>query len=160
MMARVARASVSTRLAPLSEKWVGCLVHQINTAMKGCISQLANHEDVSCIFSDLQNIKNIIRIFKQSNWNSLLPAGYKLMQEVETRFGTTFQVVKRFLKSSAHVQDIIAVKDSVPARTAFAALTKSVSASRDVDRPGLFSGRMPHSNFMICGSVHLRIFMF
>ena len=57
MMARVARASVSTRLAPLSETWLGCLVHQINTAMKGCISELPNHEELSCMFSDLQNIK-------------------------------------------------------------------------------------------------------
>ena len=137
VMARVAGASISARIAPLSMKWVGCIFHQINTALKSCISALATDEDLQKIFDDLQSVKKIVRIFKQSNWNALLPEGYKLIQEVETRFGTTFQVVQRFLKSSSHVEEIISSKDSVPAKNALESLGKIWSESGRITFPAL-----------------------
>lgn len=47
-----------------------------------------------------------MRIFKQGDLNSELEKGTKLRQEVITRFGTTHDVVSRFLDSLPTVEDI------------------------------------------------------
>ena len=52
-------------------------------------------------------VKALVSIFKHASLNDQLPPGYKLIQEVETRFGTTHDVVVRFLKSFNLVVDII-----------------------------------------------------
>ena len=137
IMAWVAGASVSTQIAPLNMKWMGCIVHQINTALKSCISALGTDDGLYKIFEDLQAVKKIVRIFKQANWNALLPEGYKLILEVETRFGTTFQVVQRFLKSSSHVEEIFSSKDSIPAKNAFDSLGKTFLESGRITFPAL-----------------------
>jgi len=76
VMAQVAHSSVSPRVAAANEKWMGCLFHQLNTAMKCCVTELVNQEGFLQIFNNLQTVEKILRIFEQSNWNSLLPEGF------------------------------------------------------------------------------------
>ena len=73
---------------------------------------------ISTIFKDLNTVKAIVQIFKQGNWNELLLRGFKLIQEVEKRFGSYFAVVERFLKSIDKACSIIGNKGSHPATEA------------------------------------------
>ncbi|KAI0559172.1 Ribonuclease H-like protein [Gracilaria domingensis] len=134
-MACVVRASSSSQRVPFNEKWMGCISHQLNTAMKHAVNAETTRNSV--IANDLSSVKTIVRIFKQGNWNLSLPDGYALIQEVETRFGTTFAVVERFLKSSKHVASIIASKDSESAKTAFDSLLTETKPNGDVVFPAL-----------------------
>lgn len=131
----VVGASASSRRVPFSEKWVGCISHMLNTAMK----HVVNHEirGKTIIADDLERVKTIVRIFKQGGWNSLLPDGHALIQEVETRFGTTHSVVQRFLKSADKVGEIIARKDSETATAAFRDLDRHYTVDGNVSFPAL-----------------------
>ncbi|KAI0563666.1 zinc finger BED domain containing protein [Gracilaria domingensis] len=131
----VVGASSSSQRVPFNEKWMGCISYQLNTAMKHAVNAETTRNSV--IANDLSSVKTIVRIFKQGNWNLSLPDGYALIQEVETRFGTTFAVVERFLKSSKHVASIIASKDSESAKTAFDSLLTETKPNGDVVYPAL-----------------------
>lgn len=115
VMPNIVNSSVSSNIAPLNEKWMGCLVHQLNTAMKACLSSVSTDPMLARIATDLKAVKEIVRIFKQSQWNHSLSDGRKLIQEVETRFSTTFMVVKRFLSSAEEVFEVIERQNSISA---------------------------------------------
>ena len=56
---------------------------------------------------------------------------------METRFGTSYQVLQRFLKASSGGEEIIASKVPAPAQEAFESLQKSFSPSGFVSFPAL-----------------------
>lgn len=51
------------------------------------------------IIDDLSSIKSIIPFFKQIGGNEFMASGVSLAQEVETRFGTTWETVRKFWNS-------------------------------------------------------------
>lgn len=83
----------------MTQKWMECVVHQVNTALKSCFTALEGHEDLSKIPDDFVNTKHIIRSFKQSGMNGGLPNGYHQIQESETRLASSFSAVQRFIES-------------------------------------------------------------
>lgn len=113
-MPAVFGASVSPNRVPFSEKWIGCIAHQLNTAMKKAYDDVS---DIS-IRQDIENLKKLIRLFKKGGMNEKLPAGKALKQEVPTRFGTTFDMVERFLLASSDVVRIIESSDQEAAKSA------------------------------------------
>lgn len=85
----------------------------------------------SIIAKNMQAVKTIVRILKQSNWNSFLPDVSALIHEAETGFGINYLVVKSFA-SSAHLEaDIIGENESQLAQAAFDSIQKDISKSRD-----------------------------
>jgi len=110
-------SSSSSSKVPFTHKWLGCVSHLLNTVMKHCVQEQQREDSIER--KVLIRVKTIVRVFKHGNWNVLLPQGYSVIQEVETRFGTTHVVVESFLKSVDKVSDIIASKDSTAARDAF-----------------------------------------
>lgn len=64
------------------------------------------------IGKDLENVKKIVKIFKKSVYNANKPEGFDLLQEVPTRFFTTFDVVQRFLKVEKFIQGLFEAKNS------------------------------------------------
>jgi len=130
-------ASSSSSKVPFSEKWVGCISHQINTCMKNCLQSKILTGELSVIQTDLNAVKTIVRIFKQGNWNALLPDGYALLQEVETRFSTMHTVVERFIKSGAKALEIISSKDSSAALAAANSLCTASDENGRVQFPAL-----------------------
>lgn len=63
-----------------------------------------------------------MRLFTQGDWNIKLGNGYHLIQEVETRFTTTFSVIERFLKATERVEGFIDQNGSEAARSSFEGL--------------------------------------
>lgn len=108
VMAKMAGGSVSQKIRRWDETWVGCIAHSLNTAMKATIQAVGRAEgSVALIGKEMGIIKEIVRYFKKSGLNNDLPEGFKLIQEVETRFSTTFLVAERFLKSYHLLEPII-----------------------------------------------------
>ena len=130
-MARGALFSVS-RTTRDDAKWLGCLSHETNTAMKTCVSALQNHIECSQIYRDLQYVKTIVRIFKQSGWNSRLPTGFHLIRDVETRFASTYAVAERFLKTAGFLRNRVISQDSDSLTAAFRSLTKETNQDGEV----------------------------
>lgn len=81
--------------------------------------------------SNLSAVKIIVRIFKLINWNYNLDDGKGLLQEVDTRFGTTYVVVERFLLSGSTVCNIIAASDSDTGKNAASYLLNETVDERD-----------------------------
>lgn len=131
VMARVAGSSVSSQFSNSDPKWMGCLAHQLNTAMKHCIEKMGDSPIIELrrIAEDLRRVKTIVRIFKQGGWNASMQSGFRLIQEAETRFGTTLSVVKRFLKSANLVENMIVQKNSEVASSSFAGLLRDSNNS-------------------------------
>ena len=107
-MPKVFGASVSPAKVPYSQRWVGCISHQMNTAMKSAMQHHSIQDSI--IQKDLTNLKSLISTFKHASYNDELMNGYKLIQEVSTRFGTTCDVVTHFLKSEKKVWDLMESK--------------------------------------------------
>ncbi|KAI0567133.1 hypothetical protein FGB62_4g472 [Gracilaria domingensis] len=128
-------ASSSSQRVPFSEKLMGCISHQLSTAMKHAMEEQITKKTI--IATNLDSVKTIVRIFKQGNWNLLLPSGSALIKEIETIFGTTFNVVQRFLFSSKHVASVISAKDSEPAKVAFDSLLTETNSKGDDNYPAL-----------------------
>lgn len=100
--------SLSSSLVLLRDLWVGSIAHQLNTAMKHVME--AEESMKSRIASDITIVNNIVRFFKHGAWNSTLLTRIALLQEVDTRFGTTFVAAEQFLKSFEDVEKIIMEK--------------------------------------------------
>lgn len=64
------------------------------------------------IAKDLALIKNNVGTFKHANSFEELPDGYALIQEVPTRFGSTFDVTQRFIKSASRLTELVSAKTS------------------------------------------------
>lgn len=114
-MACEARSSVRAGVRERDAKWMGCASHQINNALKDCVASLAISDlsELRRSGEDLKALKTVVRIFKQGEWISMLPLGFHLKQESETRFGPIYIVVERFLKAHKLVEEIVLNKDPV-----------------------------------------------
>ena len=99
VMARVANASVSREIHAPDETWMRCIAHFLYDSMKTVMSQCKVIVTLSVVAEDFRAMK-IMEDASRSGWNHLLPSGYNLKQECETRFGTYYQVTERFLKSA------------------------------------------------------------
>lgn len=134
-MSRIAGASVSSTRVPYTENWVGFIAHQLNTGMKHVMSSEENVKRP--IHDDPVRVKTIVRVFKHGNWNQFLPDGYALLQEVETRFGTTNTAVQQFLESFHLLSDIISPKAPNSAVDAFDKLLKEAQGEGGAVFPAL-----------------------
>ena len=76
------------------------LAHFLNNVMKHAISKCRNNAVLTTVANDLRSVKKIVEDANRSEWSHLLPDGYTVIQESETRFGTHYEVVERFLKSA------------------------------------------------------------
>lgn len=85
---------VSESLSTYKERWVGLISHQIITCMKHAMKKYKTEWYV--IWDELERDKIIVRLFKHSWGNDEIREGKPQMKEVETRFRTTHEVVKRF----------------------------------------------------------------
>lgn len=104
-MPKVFGASISSNKVSFSQRWAGCITHQLNTVMKSTIERPPIN--ISEISKTLTAIKNIVATVKHASLNDEMPEGYALLQEVTTRFGTTFDVVERFIKSASRLKILI-----------------------------------------------------
>lgn len=106
-MPAVVGASLSETNAPPSELWLGCITHHLNTAMKHTCRHLSLFNAAPAltdIHTDLSAVKAIVTFMKHAGRNYLLSEGYSLLQESRPRFGKTFDVVQRFIKSAYLVE--------------------------------------------------------
>lgn len=88
-------------------------------------------------FKELALVKTTVRIVKQGNWNNDFPYGFYLIQEVQTRFGTTLSVEERFLKSIKHVKYVLQEKGPGAASEAYGQLTTGYKSNCTVSHPGI-----------------------
>lgn len=72
--------------------------------MKHMLHSFEKQEDSSAISRDIGLVKEVVTAVKQAS--IMLPPGYYLVQKCETHFGTTNDVIQRFLKSAHLVRDI------------------------------------------------------
>ena len=98
VMARVVNAFVSREIHASDENWMSCMAYRLNHAMKSVMSTHCSGTILEEVAQDFWSMKKIIEDRNRSGWNHLLPRGYKLLQDYETRFGTYFQVSTRYLK--------------------------------------------------------------
>lgn len=78
--------------------------------MRHVIDSAASTRDGSTgskIQADVDAVKVIVRVMKKTDLNQKLTVGMCLVQEVETRFGSTYDVLKRFLKAAPHVAPLL-----------------------------------------------------
>lgn len=103
-------ASVSEAKVRYCERWIGCICHQLNTAMKKamCDKHISDGE----IGKDYERVRKIVKLFKKASLNVEMPDGSALIQQVETRFGTVHDVAARFIKAAPHVQPVIDQHDA------------------------------------------------
>lgn len=83
------------------------------------------------IFKNLNFAKSIVSTVKHADFNQELPNGFSIIQESPTRFGTTFEVDKRFLKSSTHLQQLISTKNCDASAKISDLLSKLTSTTTD-----------------------------
>lgn len=92
-------AFVSANQIPFSYRWIGCNSHQLNTVMKHVVDFSLLQDSAITKSTDL--VKMIVKTFMHASINSKLPPRSALQQEVATRFGTTCEIVGRFISSYA-----------------------------------------------------------
>jgi len=119
VMACVAGSSVSRALAPLDQTWMRCHVHVLHNVMKHMMKNCNTDQILIKIAEDFKSMKKVVENSKRYGWNSMLPLSYRLIQEVDTRFGTHFIVAERFLKSASRVWDLIKAQNLSAASTKF-----------------------------------------
>jgi hypothetical protein len=122
-MPNIVGASTSRTRGPLTLSWSGCSAHQLSTVLSAAFDETKLVEaEVQELKEDLCAMRTVIRIFKQSDLNSLLPDGEALFPEVETRFHHLHDVAERFIKSAESVSHIVLHKGAENLRDAFECL--------------------------------------
>jgi hypothetical protein len=107
-MPNIVGASTSRSRSLLTLSWSGCSAHQLSTTLGSAFDETKLVEDdVQELKEDLSAMRTIVRIFKQSDLNSLLLNGEAIFPEVETRFHHLHDVTERFLKSAESVSHIV-----------------------------------------------------
>jgi len=124
VMAKMAGSSVSVNIAIPDEGWMRCYVHILHNTMKEVMKACLSDEKLKRIAVDFQTMKKIVTNSKKNGWNSQLPIGYHLIQEVETRFGTHYLVAERFLKSCGKVRALIVSQVKGASKVWFESLLK------------------------------------
>ncbi len=103
VMANVANASVSRGIHTLYETWMSCLDYYLNRILKSVLSSHCHSPSIEVVAKYFWSIKRIIGDGNRSGWSHLLPNGYKLLQDGETRFEAHYQVSERFLKTAHYI---------------------------------------------------------
>ena len=96
VIARVANASVSEDIHKTDETWMSCIAHTLNNAMKSVLSTNCQGPVLKVVLLDFRAMKTVTEDSNRTGWNHLLPPGFKLKQESETRFGSQYQSSERF----------------------------------------------------------------
>lgn len=84
---------------------MSCISHQLNTAMRHVVD--GNDLKGTDVHRLIQIVKAVDNLLKHAGLNSYLPSGSALKQEVSTRFGTTCDIIERFLKSYEELVNIL-----------------------------------------------------
>lgn len=94
--------------------------------MKAAMEACVNHSSLSKVSEDFKSVKRIVEDSKRHGWNTSLPEGYHLIQDVETKFGTSYSVAVRFLKAARVAQAGMVSKERDVAINAFHSLSKDI----------------------------------
>jgi hypothetical protein len=122
-MPNIVGAGTSRSRSPLILSWSRFSAHQLSTLFRSTFDEtMLVKDDVQELKEDLSAMRTIIRIFKQSDLNSLLPNGEALFPEAETRFHHLRDVAERFLKSAESVHHIVLEQGAQNLREAFECL--------------------------------------
>jgi hypothetical protein len=74
MMPNIVGASTSRNKGPLTMSWSECSAHQLSTVLRTAFDEMnISDPDFEDFTNDLVSMRTVIRIFKQSDLNSLLP---------------------------------------------------------------------------------------
>jgi len=90
VMANVGGSSVSLRLARRDQRWMRCFAHVLSKVMEKAMLNCKNDPVLIKIHTDFKMMKRVVENSKRVPWNHMLPNGYRLIQEVDTRFGTHY----------------------------------------------------------------------
>ena len=101
VMVRVANASVSLDLHVPDETWMRYMTHILNNFMKKAMTSCSQSDILLVGAHDFHAVKKITEDANRRECNHLLPDGFPLKEECETRFGTHYYCSGRFLKSNS-----------------------------------------------------------
>lgn len=94
----------------LTEKCMGCIAHELNTAMRNAVGN--PYQSHSIVKHYIMEVKSILRILKQSGICNKLGIGKRLIKAAETRFGTFYTVSERFIESDNDFLEIMDEKEN------------------------------------------------
>lgn len=95
-------ASASPNKVAYSKWWVGCISHQLNTAMKNAMGAVKGTN----VYVALVVLKKIITLFKKRFLSNEFSIGFRHFQKRPTRFGTTHDIAECLLNSEEHVNRV------------------------------------------------------
>lgn len=136
VMPTIVGASVSENISARDERWLPCVAHMLNTAMKHAMKALSDNTDepfAASVTKDIQAMKKVIAWMKRTGKNSELPRGFALMQEIDTRFGTIHDITERFIRSAQYLPSLLESNGL----TAFDSITSRIGADGTTSFPYL-----------------------
>lgn len=95
-MPTIVGSSGSKNLMATSERLTGYACHQLKEGVKHMLHSL-NETDM---LAHLNHVKKMVTTVRHANYNMKLPRGSSVIKGCETRFGTNFNVLERFLRSA------------------------------------------------------------
>ena len=101
MTEKLAESSIRMNRNTLDHNGMRCLANTLNNSLIVMCQLCHNDTEQHRVCSGIENVKNIAEDTKRAGMNNLLPPGLKLVQDVETKFGSTLFAVHRFLKSAS-----------------------------------------------------------
>lgn len=109
------QCAVAANKVAYNDLWVRFITQQCNTAMKTA----AESKEISGsqISKDLIIVKSSVGTVKHASPNEEMRGSFSLIQEVQTRFGTTFDVVCRFIKSAYLLAQLVASNSNDSSKT-------------------------------------------
>ena len=126
VMARMANTSMSRRVSPWDQTWIRCHAHVLQKCMNVAVGKCKQNDILKRMSEVFKKVKNIGVDLKRQGWNKNIQRVFRLLQDVETRFGTVFNVTQQFLKSAKYVWNLIITKDRQIARQYYESLEKSI----------------------------------
>ena len=117
--------STTSRKYDLTEKWMGCIAHQLNRCMRHAIDK--PYIDHHVVLNDINSVKAGVRILKQTGDCNKLPVRKKLIQAVETIFATYFDVAERFINVSSDVESILNEQTRTSGQEPFQKLSRYIN---------------------------------
>lgn len=116
--AKIFGASIySSNKIAYSERLVGFISHQMNSTIKPSIKSELIKERQN--YHDLSTVKSIVSTPTHADLNDQLPDWYTLIQEISSGFGTTFDVVQRFLRPADKLQKLLHQNREMPSTKSF-----------------------------------------
>ena len=89
-------SSVSSRMAKKHQTLMICCADALKNCMKSALKLCTSDIVLVQIAEDYKNFKRIVENSKRFEWNTSLPDGYQLVEEIETRFGKIFMLLNDF----------------------------------------------------------------